>query len=299
MEEIEPAHQRRWKRIVDFPLIAMVIALISVIVPAGLVAGLFERALPPSPLASMASQIAMTAAIVASYKLAVRYLGAREHDDLAGPRAGRELAAGLAFGAVLFALIVAAAALVGIYRITGLGDSGNLWPSLISDGLAPAVAEEVIFRAILFRWIEEFAGSWIALFLSSLLFGLSHAANPNADLISTAGIALEGGILLGGAYMLTRRLWLPMGIHAAWNVTQGEVFDVPVSGTNSHGLVDATLRGPALLTGGGFGLEASVICIAIGTAAGLALVFLAARRGRVIRPSWSLGRPLIENSKLS
>jgi membrane protease YdiL (CAAX protease family) len=286
MEEIEPADQRRWKRIVDFPPVAMVIALISVIVPAGLVAGLFERALPPSPLASMASQIVMTAAIVASYKLAVRHLGVREHDDLAGPRAGRELAAGLAFGGILFALIVAAVALAGFYRITGAGDTSNLWPSLISDGLAPAVAEEVIFRAILFRWIEEFAGSWIALFVSAALFGLSHTENPNADVISTVGIMLEGGILLGGAYMLTRRLWLPMGIHAAWNVTQGEVFDVPVSGTDSHGLVDATLRGPALLTGGGFGLEASVICIAIGTAAGLTLVFLAVRQGQVMKPSW-------------
>lgn len=276
----------RRKRIVDFPLVAMVIALISVLVPAGLVAGLFERSLSSSPLASMAGQIAVTASILASYKLTVRHLGEQEHDDLAGPHAARQLAAGLAFGAILFALIVAAEALLGYYRIAGVGDTSNLWPSLIGDGLAPAVAEEVIFRAILFRFIEEFAGSWIALFISSALFGLSHIENPNADVVSTVGVALEGGILLGGAYLLTRRLWLPIGVHAGWNLTQGEVFDIPVSGRDVHGLVDATLQGPVLLTGGGFGLEASVISISIGTAAGVALVFLAVKRGQVVRPSW-------------
>ena len=92
--------------------------------------------------------------------------------------------------------------------------------------------------------------------------------------------------MLGAAYMLTRRLWLPMGIHAAWNFTQGEIFDVPVSGTDSHGLVDAKLQGPALLTGGGFGLEASLISIIIGTAAGLAILWLAVRRGRLMQPWW-------------
>jgi membrane protease YdiL (CAAX protease family) len=283
---MDEAGGSRWKRIVDFPLVAMVVALIAILVPAGLVAGLFDRVFAPSPLASMAGQVAVTATIVASYKLTVRHLGAREHDDLAGPGASRQLAAGLAFGAILFALIVAAVALAGDYRITGVGDTSNLWQSLIGDGLAPAVAEEIIFRAILFRWIEELAGSWIALVVSSALFGLSHMDNPNADIVSTVGIALEGGILLGGAYMLTRRLWLPMGVHAGWNVTQGEVFNVPVSGRHSHGLVDATLQGPVLLTGGDFGLEASVICISIGTAAGLALVFLAVKRGQVVRPAW-------------
>jgi membrane protease YdiL (CAAX protease family) len=192
----------------------------------------------------------------------------------------------LAVGGAVFATIVGAAALAGVYRILGAGDTSNLLASIVGAAVFPAIAEEIIFRAILFRWIEVFAGSWAALILSSLLFGLSHVANPNADLISTIGIMLEGGILLGAAYMLTRRLWFPMGIHASWNLTQGEVFDVPVSGTDSHGLIDAKLQGPALLTGGGFGLEASLISIIIGTAAGLAILWLAVRRGRLMQPWW-------------
>jgi membrane protease YdiL (CAAX protease family) len=279
------------QRIVDFPLVAMVIALAAVLVPAGLVAGLFEKTLPSSPLSG---RLAVAAVMVASYKLVVPHLGTRHHDDLSGPRPIFQLFLGLAVGGAVFATIVGAAALAGVYRILGAGDTSNLLASIVGAAVFPAIAEEIIFRAILFRWIEVFAGSWAALILSSLLFGLSHVANPNADLISTIGIMLEGGILLGAAYMLTRRLWFPMGIHASWTLTQGEVFDVPVSGTDSHGLIDAKLQGPALLTGGGFGLEASLISIIIGTAAGLAILWLAVRSGRLVQPWWVRRRLSVE-----
>jgi membrane protease YdiL (CAAX protease family) len=165
-------------------------------------------------------------------------------------------------------------------------------PALVRDGIFPGIAEEIIFRAILFRWIEEFAGSWAALAISSALFGLSHMQNPGADMISTIGIMLEGGILLGGAYMLTRRLWFPMGIHASWNLAQGEVFGIPVSGNAAHGLLTAKLDGPALLTGGAFGLEASLISITIATAAGVFIVWLAVERGEVVQPWWVRRRGL-------
>ena len=286
MRSIDPAAKQEGsllQRFVDFPLVAMVIAFAAVMVPAGLAAGLFERTLPSSTLLS---QLVVAAVLLASYKLVVPHLGARQHDDLSGPGAIRQISAGLATGGLLFAIIVGVAALAGAYRVTGTGDTSDLWASLIHDGIFPAVAEEMIYRAILFRWIEEFAGSWAALILSSVLFGLSHIDNPNADLVSMVGIMLEGGILLGAAYMLTRRLWFSMGIHASWNLTQGEIFDIPVSGNDAHGLVEAKLSGPILLTGGGFGLEASLISIVIGTAAGLAIVWLAVRRGKLMQPLW-------------
>jgi membrane protease YdiL (CAAX protease family) len=281
-----PARASWWKRIANFPIATLMIAFAAVMIPAGVVAGLFERGFTPSPAMAIANQITVVAVMIAAYKLVIPRLGERRHDDLAGPKAVRQLGAGLVLGSLLFALIVLVVALAGIYRIVGWGDAGNLVPSLIGDGLFPAVAEELIFRAILFRWIEELAGSWVALIVSSVLFGLSHTENPNADLVSTIGIMLEGGILLGAAYMATRRLWLSMGLHAAWNVTQGEVFDIPVSGRDSQGLVEARLQGPTLLSGGGFGLEASLICIAIGTAAGIVLLIYAVRRGRSVRTGW-------------
>jgi hypothetical protein len=92
--------------------------------------------------------------------------------------------------------------------------------------------------------------------------------------------------------MLTRSLWLPMGLHAAWNFTQGEVFDVPVSGLDQHGLVTAQMSGPPLLSGGGFGLEASLLGLVPATILGLYILHLAMKRGEVRRPIWS--RPKLE-----
>jgi uncharacterized protein len=146
--------------------------------------------------------------------------------------------------------------------------------------------EEVLFRGILFRWLEEFAGSWAALAVTSALFGLAHIMNPNATWFSSFTIAVEAGVLLGGAYMLTRSLWMPIGLHAAWNFTQGFIFDVPVSGLDQEGLVTARLSGPEILSGGAFGLEASVIALIIATAAGVWLVVLSVRRGELVKPWW-------------
>ena len=91
-------------------------------------------------------------------------------------------------------------------------------------------------------------------------------------------------MLIGGAYLLARNLWVPMGLHAAWNFTQGFIFDVPVSGNDMHGLVQAKLSGPVLLSGGAFGLEASIIGVVLSLPLGLAMIGLAARRGGLVRP---------------
>jgi hypothetical protein len=102
---------------------------------------------------------------------------------------------------------------------------------------------------------------------------------------------VEAGMLLGGAYMLARNLWLPMGLHAAWNFTQGFIFDVPVSGHDMHGLVQAKLSGPVLLSGGAFGLEASMIGVVLSIPLGAAMIALAARRGHFVQPMWARRQP--------
>jgi membrane protease YdiL (CAAX protease family) len=96
--------------------------------------------------------------------------------------------------------------------------------------------------------------------------------------------------LLGGAYMLTRSLWMPIGLHAAWNFTQGFLFDVNVSGVEEHGLVTAKLSGAPLITGGEFGLEASILSLLFATIAGMLLVIFAVRRGKLVSRSWTKRR---------
>jgi uncharacterized protein len=285
-----PAAEDRplWRRIVDYPLVAMVISLGVLLAFAGLAGGLTEIALrgAPQDTLSMASKVASVVAMIVIYKTFIRHLGEHPRDDLSSAKAVRETAAGIGVGFLLFSVIVGVAALLGVYRIVGIGDASLLLVALITAGLYPAVAEELIYRGILFRWLERSGGTWAALIVSSALFGASHLENPSAGWLAAVGIALEGGLLLGGAYMLTKRLWVPMGIHAAWNVTQGEIYDIPVSGTPVHGLVEARLTGPPLLTGNGFGLEASLISIAIATLFGIYLIARAARAGLLVPPGW-------------
>jgi hypothetical protein len=130
--------------------------------------------------------------------------------------------------------------------------------------------EETLFRGILFRFLEEGFGSWIALALSALFFGFSHLNNPNATVWSAIAIALEAGVSIGAVYMATRSLWFAMGLHTAWNFLQGTIFGVAVWGIRApaDSLFQPLIQGNQWLTGGAFGIEASVIAVVLGLGLG-------------------------------
>lgn len=285
------------RRIVDFPLVALVFAVLLYAFATAIAMAAGAQLPPMPPLARTALLGALGIALVfAVYKLAIRHLGEREHDDLPARGAFRDLGLGLLAGAAIFSLVVGLAAAADVYNISGYGGTGDLLRALIAIAILPAFMEEMLFRGILFRWIEEFGGSWAALVVTSALFGAAHIMNANASWFSSFAIAVEAGLLLGGAYMLTRSLWMPIGLHAAWNFTQGFLFDVPVSGMDQNGLVEAQLSGPELLSGGRFGLEASVIALVVATAAGVWLVRLAVKRGQLVQPWWVRRRAASEEA---
>jgi membrane protease YdiL (CAAX protease family) len=295
-EASAPKGKSLWRRIVDYPLVAMMIAIAIVFLcfTFGLLIG--QYLLPPLPgfTLEMKFDLCSIPLLLLAYELVIRRLGEHPRDDYRDPAALRRFGIGLGAGLLVFSVAVAVAAIVGVYRITGEGDFSGLVPALIASAIFPAISEELMFRGILFRWLEEWGGSWVALLVTSALFGASHLENPNASVIAAVGIAFEAGVMLGAAYMLTRSLWLPMGLHAAWNFAQGEIYDIPVSGTPVHGVLTARLSGPPLLTGNGFGLEASLIAIGVATLFGLWLLWLAIEHGQLVRPRW-VRRRLSEN----
>lgn len=269
------------RRILGHPLVLMLIGAVMVIAAwIGSAIAIGEVDTPVlSPLILLEGAFVALCA-VAAYWLFCRYAERAPMRDLAPDRSGLELLAGLAGGALLFAAVIGAAAVLGVYRIDGEGNSATVWVSLAFLALVPGFTEEILFRGILFRFIEQAGGSGVALAVTSLFFGLAHIFNPNATIFSSLAIALEAGLMLGAVYMLTRRLWAVIGGHAAWNFTQGWVFGVPVSGGEADGLIRSSRPGPELLTGGDFGLEASVIALVIATAAGIAALLIAIRWGR-------------------
>lgn len=287
------AEKPRWRRIVDFPLVTMLIAIAAFVLANG-AALLLTKALPPmDPLARLAIQAVLHIGLVfAAYKLLIRHLGERRHDDLPAEGSVKGLGIGVVIGAALITLMVGLAALLDVYNIVGEGHTATLLTSLIAIAILPGFLEEVMFRGILFRWIEEFGGSWAALIITSALFGLGHIFNPNASAFSSFTIAVEAGLTLGAIYMLTRSLWIPIGLHAGWNFAQGPIWDVPVSGLDQDGVVQATMTGPELLSGGQFGLEASLIGLVVAAAAGTWLLLRAIRAGELMSPWWVRRRDL-------
>ncbi len=189
-------------------------------------------------------------------------------------------------GAGLYTLCVLILMVSGIYRIDGVNSWTFLLPALAMTVIS-GFFEELIFRGALFRIVEEWLGSWIALAVSSFVFGFVHLTNPAGTVTGALFISIEAGLLLAAAYMLTRRLWLSIGFHMAWNYTQSGIFSGIVSGNEgAQGLLRSSINGPILLTGGSFGLESSLVAFLLCTATGVALLTLAVRRGHVVPPFW-------------
>jgi membrane protease YdiL (CAAX protease family) len=151
-------------------------------------------------------------------------------------------------------------AAIGVYQVDGWNPVAVLAPALAAAVLAGVFAE-LLVRGLLFRVVEQAQGTWVALASSAVVFGALHLFNPGATVVTAAAIALQAGVLLGLAYVVTRRLWLPIGLHVAWNAIQGGVFGSPASGIPTEGLLRSQLTGPALLSGGGFGVEGSVVTV--------------------------------------
>jgi membrane protease YdiL (CAAX protease family) len=146
--------------------------------------------------------------------------------------------------------------------------------------------EELIFRVILFKLVEEFAGSWISIIIQGLAFGFAHIGNENATLWTSLSLVISDTILFGAAYMLTRRIWLVWGLHFSWNFFQEGIFGMPNSGYQSDGLIKPIIEGPEWITGGKFGIEASVIVILIWFIIGLIILKIAIEKNQLVLPVW-------------
>lgn len=199
-----------------------------------------------------------------------------------------EAVAGVAIGVALFSAVIGILFLLGSYTATVAASTAGVMPALTAAVMA-GVTEELLIRAVAFRILESWLGSWIALAISAVLFGVMHLPNPEATALSSAAIALEAGVMLAAAYVLTRRVWLAIGIHMAWNFTQSGIFGAPTSGVPSPGFLEGQLHGSALLSGGAFGPEASIVAVAVCLALGLYFLRVAHARGHILPPSWRRG----------
>lgn len=274
-------------RIIHFPPMTLVVAIGFMALASALATGLAAAvgARSDGHWAIVGGSL-VAAVFVIAYIGFTRLIEHRPVAEFALNGALLELLAGLAAGALLFATVIGVIALAGGYRVIGTQSAEILYP-IIGISIVSGVTEEIMLRGLFFRILEGWLGSWIALFLSAVLFGALHLGNPNASLVAGGAIAIEAGVMLAAVYMVTRRLWAAIGLHAAWNFTQGGVFGVAVSGIETQGLLIPRITGPEWLTGGEFGAEASLPAVIICTLFGVAMLVVAARRGQVVKPFWA------------
>ncbi len=263
--------QRRLRAIWRFLISAgaIVASAIAVQLILGLVFGL-SGVKPTFFLANSLSALLTLPALLGVVALLTRTLDKQPFGSAGLAHCGRwkaELGLGLAVGAMM------------IFSVAGLewalGAAEFSWGG---EGLVPlcqlgiggfvvlafaATNEETIFRGYPFQRLVESIGAVGAILILSVLFGAIHLSNPNSTWVGAANTALVG-IPFSIAYLRTRMLWLPIGMHFAWNFLLGFVLGLPVSGiTFPVSLLRAEVTGSELLTGGEYGPEGGVLATGV------------------------------------
>lgn len=208
----------------------------------------------------------MLGALLAIYKILTNLLDGRPLGSVGLAFRGRwraELGLGLALGALM---ILAVAGLERVFGAANFQWSGDpLEQILVGGGLALVVlgvagtTEELTFRGYPFQRLADALGPVGAVAVFSALFGIAHLGNRSHTWISTCNTALVG-VTFAVAYLRTRSLWLPVGMHVAWNFVQGFVLGLPISGIRlPTGLARPEIHGAMWLTGGNYGPEGSLL----------------------------------------
>lgn len=238
-------------------------------------------------LAGLVAGVATAALALLAYVRLVGWLEQRKVREVERATMRPLLSGGAGLGIALFAMVILLVWVCGGFRVAGWGSVGGM-VGTFGLMLGAATFEELMFRGVLFRIVEQRAGTTIALVVSSLLFGALHLINADATLWGAVAIAVEAGLMLGAAYAVTGSLWLPIGIHLGWNFAESGIFGSTVSGASGTvgGLLKGVAQGPALISGGGFGPEASVFSVLVGGVCAALLLRTAKNRGRIVRAPW-------------
>jgi hypothetical protein len=180
----------------------------------------------------------------------------------------RDLLAGSAIGIASLTLATVIATAGGGLRFT-TSDSGMLLQvgrTLVSSAvllIAAALAEEALFRGYPLQTFSRASLAWLGVLLTSVPFAVVHLRNPNVVEGFTFLNTALAGVWLAVAYLRTRSLLFPLGVHWAWNWALGSLFGLPVSGITDiapHPLLHGVDLGPAWLTGGSYGIEGGLAC---------------------------------------
>lgn len=274
--------------IIQFPLVRMLLALLFLLPVLGFnaitVLGVIDNL--PEPAATMVDFARMAATIplvFLAYSLYCRWVENREALEMGLQGGGRQWVAGVLLAAGLISLFVGVIAIFASFEIIEYRPLLTLVKNALLFSMG-ALIQDVILLCILFRLAEELAGTWIAIVLCLLIFGFVHLFNPNQDLGSVMFLVFSSVVIIA-PFILTRQIWLSWGVHAGWNFTQAGVFGMANSGIMFPGWMVSQVSGPDWLTGGAVGLEGSYMALAADLVIGIAMLVLAVKWGRLVKPA--------------
>ncbi|MBT4399390.1 MAG: CPBP family intramembrane metalloprotease [Bacteroidetes bacterium] len=192
---------------------------------------------------------------------------------------------GVLVGIVFVSLTIAGIALFNGYHVSGWNHPEVMIPVFIM-AVQAGIIEELLLRGVAFRIIEDALGTWWSMILTAFIFGFLHIWNDNASILSSISISITAGFVLALLYVITRKLWIVIGMHFAWNFTLGGFYGAPVSGGAVEGVLKSELSGPEWLTGGAFGPEASIIIVVISIILTIYLINRVIKEKKIIKPMW-------------
>jgi membrane protease YdiL (CAAX protease family) len=270
------------RRILAFPLSWMIIGAVFVFLTDAILVGIGSEM---NSTGVIVMALIGAAAGLVFYKLVMVFVARRTTPELSIRHFFRETLLGILIGtgfmAVCYCVLVASGAYTAAWAPRHVVTTIAL---AVAVNAGAAIVEELTFRGLIFQGIEQLGGRWIALGVTALLFGGAHFFNPGATLWSSVAIAIEAGVLLGAAFMWRRNIWFVIGLHFAWNLVEG-LLGIPVSGHRDPGLFLTFVHGPSVFTGGSFGIEASIVPVAVSLAIAIPMLVAAQRRLRAELPA--------------
>lgn len=219
------------------------------------------------------------------YALYVRYVERRKAWEISRKKSLVEFGWGFLISFALVGFMVLLMVILGYYRVTESGSPQIIIDSFFFFGMG-AFLQVLAFRVVLFRLFEELLGTWFAFALVAAIFAIAHIPNPNTSLWSTLALIITD-ILLIAAFIYTRRIWLVWGIHMGWNFFQDGIFGMPNSGiTRFESWIQPAISGPEWITGGGRGIEASVIAVLLSLGVAIVILKMSMEKNQIVSPVW-------------
>lgn len=277
------------KRVIAFPISKIILGIgICLLILIGfqnyVSKPLFYFLIDSKPLADTIINYTSVAVLLLTYYYLFSFYEKRHIYELSNKNIIQVLFGGFMLGFSILSFVILILYFLGYYKVIQFsGFSYFLAP--FSFLVIAALIEEILFRAILYRILENWIGTYIALIILSILFELPHIFNDNVTALSVI-LGLLFGFAHGIMYTYTKRIWLPFAFHLGWNFAQ------PFYGSNLSGLEDvgsiliAEFNGPELITGSIYGIEDSILSIFLLLIICIIFLRLSIKKNKIVKTSY-------------